>query len=96
MLEDYIQTLNDLDAINRMAHEARRLCNDIIRQTSLKPYYGKRGGAAVYAAEDMSEAQRRRLNIAIGNMRRARTALYHAAVSGGIVEAKGQIINAED
>lgn len=83
-----IATMRDVERINEAAHEARLLCNDIIRQTSIKPYYGKRGGAAVYAHIDESEQQRRRMNIAVRLLQRATNILHDAAVSGGMVEAQ--------
>lgn len=82
------ETIGDIDAINQMARQARLLCNDIIRQTSLKPYYGKVGGAAMYAPDDSSAEQRRRIAAAVQHMRHATAALYHIAVAGGATSAK--------
>lgn len=66
--KEVTEAVNSMAAINDKARQARRLCNDIIRQTSLKPYYGKRGGAAMYAAESTAEAQRLRISTAVRNM----------------------------
>ena len=86
--KDVIAANNSIADINRMAREARLLCNDIIRQTSLKPYYGKRGGAAMYAADDRSDAQKRRIAQAVRYMQRVTTMLHDIAVEGGTTEAK--------
>lgn len=86
--KEVIAANNSIADINRMAREARLLCNDIIRQTSLKPYYGKRGGAAMYAADDRSEAQQRRIAQAVRYMQRVTTMLHDIAVEGGTTEAK--------
>ena len=90
------ETIENMDAINRMAKDARALCTDIIRQTSLKPYYGKVGGAALYAADDSSAEQRRRIGMAVRHMQHATAALYHIAVSGGMSEAKQREIRRSD
>ena len=83
-----IEANNSIAAINRMARDARLLCNDIIRQTSIKPYYGKRGGAALYAADDGSAEQQRRIAQAVRHMRNATALLHDIAVAGGMAEAK--------
>ena len=82
-----VDIITDVAAINDAAREARRICTDIVRQTSAKPYYGKKGGAAFYAPEDESEKQLRRIKEALRLLRRANGVLRHAAVSGGVVEA---------
>lgn len=82
------ETMDAMDAINAMAREARRLCTDIIRQTSLQPYYGKVGGAAFYAADDGSKAQQLRIKEATRNLRRANGLLHDIAVAGGMTDAK--------
>lgn len=79
---------SSISGINRMAREARLICNDIIRQTSLTPYYGKRGGAAMYAADDNSEVQRRRVAQALAKMKQATAILREIAIAGGMTEAK--------
>lgn len=94
--KDEIAAINSIADINRMAREARLLCNDIIRQTSFKPYYGKRGGAAMYAADDRSEAQQRRIALAVRYMQHATAALYYIAVEGGTTEAMQREISRGD
>ena len=89
-------TLADVYALNATARAARRLCTDVIRQTSAKPYYGKRGGAAFYAPHDESDAQRKRLAEAVELLSRAKELLYEAAVSGGVVEAHLREISRDD
>ncbi len=96
MNKDVIAAISDMDAINQMARQARALCTDIIRQTSLKPYYGKVGGAALYVADDNSAEQRRRIAQAVRHMQHATAALYHIAVSGGMSEAKQREIRRSD
>lgn len=95
-MDDVAKTNANIDAINRMARRARRLCNDIIRQTSLKPYYGKRGGAAMYAADDSSAEQRRRLASVVEDMTRATQTLVDIAIAGGLTEAQIEEINKHD
>lgn len=87
-MKQTIEAITAVDAINQMARQARALCTDIIRQTSLQPYYGKVGGAAMYAPEDRSEAQRRRIAQAVRHMQHATAALYDIAVEGGMTESK--------
>lgn len=87
-MKQTIEAITAVDAINQMARQARALCTDIIRQTSLQPYYGKVGGAAMYAPEDRSEAQQRRIAQAVRYMQHATTLLYDIAVEGGTTEAK--------
>lgn len=77
-----------MNDICNMAKRARALCTEIVRQTSLTPYYGKVGGAAIYAAEELSEEQRRRISQAIRHMEHATATLYDIAVAGGMNEAK--------
>lgn len=91
-MKETAKIIGDIAAINEMAHEARLLCNDIIRQTSIKPYYGKIGGAAFYAPEDRSAAQRRRIAEATAHLQHATAALYAVAVEGGMTEAKVKAI----
>lgn len=86
--KETIEANNSIATINRMARDARLLCNDIIRQTSVQPYYGKRGGAALYAADDSSAEQRRRIAQAVRHMRHATAMLHDIAVAGGMAEAK--------
>lgn len=86
------ETLADVSVLNATARTARRLCTDVIRQTSAKPYYGKRGGAAFYAPHDESDAQRKRMTEAVQLLSRATELLRDAAVSGGVVEAHLQEI----
>lgn len=88
MNRQVIEAINSMADINAMAREARRLCTDIIRQTSVQPYYGKRGGAAMYAADDRSPEQRARIAQAVRHMQHATAALYHIAVAGGTTRAK--------
>lgn len=90
------ETISAIDAINAKAREARLLCNDIIRQTSLQPYYGKRGGAAMYAPEDGSAEQQRRINTALRHLQHATRTLYHIAVAGGTAEAVAKEIRRGD
>jgi 3-keto-L-gulonate-6-phosphate decarboxylase len=96
-MDTYVaETIGNMDAINRMAKDARALCTDIIRQTSLKPYYGKVGGAALYAADDSSAEQRRRIGMAVRHMQHATELLYNIAVAGGMSEAKLNEMHAAD
>lgn len=80
--------LKAIAEINAEARKARAICTDIIRQTSHKPYYGKRGAAAVYAAFDKSEEQRKTLAEAIEHLLYANTLLVEVAQNGGASEAK--------
>ena len=73
--------------VHDAAVEARLLCNDIIRQTSIRPLDGKIGGAAYYAPEDTTEKQAQRLRAASRLLRRARKTLYDSALSGEVAEA---------
>lgn len=77
----------DTAAVHKLARRARLQCTDIIRQTSLQPYYGKYGGAALYAPEDVSEAQLQRTAEARQCLTRAACLLREAAIAGGITEA---------
>lgn len=82
--------------INRAAREARLLCNVIIRQTSVKPYYGKRGAAAMYAGEDTSREQQRRICEAVEAMNHVAELLREIGVAGGMAEAHVREILAGD
>jgi hypothetical protein len=77
----------DTAAVHKLARRARLQCTDIIRQTSLKPYYGKYGGAALYAPEDVSEKQLQRITEARECLTRAACLLREAAIAGGITDA---------
>lgn len=83
-----LQTLYAIDAINDMARQARALCTDIIRQTTTKPYYGKRGAAALYAASDESETQAVAIATAVDLLHAANELLVDIAINGGTTEAK--------
>lgn len=79
--------ITDTAAVHKLARRARRQCTDIIRLTSIEPYYGKRGGAAFYAPEDVSAEQLRRIDEARQCMTRATCLLREAAIAGGITDA---------
>ena len=83
-----LEIMADVESANKLAREARLLCLDIIRQTSLKPYYGKVGGAALLAPEDNSDAQVQRMTAAVRLLRRTTLLLRDAAIEGGMTEAK--------
>lgn len=94
MLEDAIKNAAAIQRMHQMARELRRICTDIVRQTTSTPYYGKIGAAALYAGEDYSEAQRGRideagrlLNTAGRCLSRANELLLHIAVEGGTTQA---------
>ena len=108
-MEKRIAINADIKAINKAAREARRICTDIIRQTSIKPYYGKRGAAAVYADEDESRAQTDAIADVLVHLTAANELLVNIAMNGGTTQAKvheiirsnhnfgkGQIIEIED
>lgn len=77
----------DTAAVHNLARRARKQCTDIIRLTSIKPYYGRYGGTALYAPEDVSAEQLQRISEARQCMTRATCLLREAAIAGGITEA---------
>lgn len=81
-------TIMAVAQLNKQARRARRYCTDVIRQTSMQRYYGRYGGAALYAPEDESEAQKRRIDEAVRLLTRVTCLLRDAAIAGGITEAK--------
>ena len=92
-----LATTHTINEIHEAAREARRVCTDIIRQTSIKPYYGKIGAAALYAADDKSEAQRSAIAQAVEHLNAANALLVDIAVNGGTTEAKvREILSADD
>lgn len=82
------EAIDAMAYINQAAREARRICTDIIRQTQLTPYYNKRGAAALYAAEDESEAQREAIAAAVEHLTAANKLLVDIAINGGTTQAK--------
>lgn len=97
MFEDAIKNAAAIQSMHEAARELRRICTDIVRQTTSTPYYGKIGGAALYAGEDYSEAQRQRiadagrlLNKAGRCLSAANELLLQIAVEGGTTQAKIQ------
>ena len=103
------EILTNIAAINKAARDARKICTDIVRQTSHKPYYGKRGAAAVYASEDRSDTQRQTIAEALLHLQCANDLLVDVAQNGGATQTKlhelirenynfgkGQIIEIED
>ena len=91
-----LATTHTINEIHEAAREARRVCTDIIRQTSIKPYYGKIGAAALYAADDKSEAQRSAIAQAVEHLNAANALLVDIAVNGGTTEAKVREITRYD
>lgn len=95
-MRDTIIRTHTIAEIHEAAREARRVCTDIIRQTSIKPYYGKIGAAALYAADDKSEAQRVAIAQAVEHLNAANALLVDIAVNGGTTDAKVREILSED
>lgn len=88
-------TISAISEMRISAEKARRLCTDIMRQTAIKPYYGKYGAAAIYADEDESEAQSKLIadaadNIteALNHLAAANEMLVQIAVNGGSTAAQ--------
>lgn len=94
--EQTLQISKDISSINSAARTARRICTDIIRQTSTKPYYHKIGAAALYAHEDRSAAQLQRIQQALDHIAEANRLLVDIAIEGGTTQAQIHAMLRED